>query len=83
MHLLLDEKRYEKIARRAARSGSSLAGVIREAIDLLSDHESDRIAALEAILQSPPIQVSDDPADLRCELDEMHSRHIGLYSDCS
>lgn len=73
MHLLLDEPRYNKISRRAERQGASLASIIRQAIDLLPEDDSERRSAVQAILDSEPIDVPDDPTDLRRELDEIRA----------
>lgn len=77
LQILLDEPRYQKLSRHARRRHTSVAAVIREAIDALDDDEQRRReAALEAILNGPQIEVPDDPADLRRELDEMHAQRF-------
>jgi hypothetical protein len=73
LHLLLDETRYRKLAREARRRGTSVAGVVREAIDQLTI-EDQRREAIEAILAAPPSGVPNDPAELRRELDAAHDR---------
>ena len=74
MHLLLDERRYRKVAAAASRQEISVAAVIRQAIDQLPDDMERRRAAIDAILEAPRIQVPADPADLRRELDDAHDR---------
>jgi hypothetical protein len=74
LQILLDEARYRKIAREAERRGTSVAAVIRDAIDRLPDSADARRAAAEAILAAEPMPLPDDPADLRRELDAAHIR---------
>jgi len=70
--ILLDEARYRKVTREAERRGTSVASVIREAIDRLPDDLEKRRAAIEAILAAEPVPVPDDPEDLRREIDAAH-----------
>lgn len=74
MHLLLDEPRYQKAARVADRQGVSVAEVIRQAIDALPEDADRRRSAIDAILAAPRIALPRDPANLRRELDDAHSR---------
>ncbi len=76
LHILLDEARYERVAARAERQGISVAAVIREVIDrgLPATDDRRRAAALRRILDTDPMPVPDDPADLRAELDAGHER---------
>ena len=74
LQILLDEERYQKVVREADRRGTSVAAVIREAIDRLPDTSERQRAAIAAILGAEPMSVPDDPADLRQELDEAHDR---------
>ncbi len=67
--LLLDDHRFRKVATIAARRGTSVAAVIRGAIDALPDDGAGRRDAIAAILAAPQIAVPDDPDDLRRELD--------------
>ncbi len=76
VQILLDAKRYRKVEDEARRRSTSVAAVIRTAIDQLptaGDWERRR-AALDAILAAEPMPVPEDPADLRRELDEAHDR---------
>ena len=76
MQILLDKGRYEKVARLARRRGVPAAAVIRDAIDQLDDEQEweARRRAIEAILAATPMDVPEDPADLRRELDEARAR---------
>jgi len=76
LQLLLDADRYRKVEREARRRGTSVAAVIRSAIDQIPSSEDweRRRAALEAILAAEPMPVPADPADLRRELDDAHDR---------
>jgi hypothetical protein len=68
LQILLDQERYEKVSREAARRGVSIAEVIREAIDRLPVDTDRRRAAIARILAAEPMEVPADPADLRREL---------------
>lgn len=77
LHLLLDEARYRRVASAARRRGTSVAAVIREAIDeALPDDADKKRAAAKAILAADPIPVPDDPAELKRELREARSRGL-------
>lgn len=73
----LDDHHYRKVADRAAEKGVSMAAVIREAIDHLPTPTQDQRAAIAAILAAEPMELPDDPADLRRELDDAHDRFPG------
>ncbi len=75
VQLLLDDARYDKVAREAEQRGMSVGAVVREAIDqfdTLADRQRRR-EAIDAILSAPPMPVPDDPEDLKREIEEMHS----------
>lgn len=74
LQILLDEDRYQKVSRQAERRRTSIAAVIREAIDLLPANDEARRRAIAAILDAEPMPVPDDPSDLRRELDAAHDR---------
>ena len=74
VQILLDKERYEKLSREAARRGTSIAAVIRDAIDRLQPEAERRRAAIAAILAAEPMPLPNDPADLRRELDAAHER---------
>ena len=74
LQLLLDEERYRRVSDLAAERGTSVASVIREAIDRgLPSSTRRRRAAGRAILDAEPMEVSDVP-DLLVELDELRGR---------
>ncbi len=74
LQILLDDRRYQKVAREAERRGASIAAIIREAIDRLPSNQEERHVAVAAILAAEPMPVPVDPADLRRELDVIHDR---------
>jgi hypothetical protein len=76
VQVLLDKQRYDKVARLARRRGVPAAAVIRDAIDQLVDEDrwEERRLAIHAILSAQPIDVPDDPQDLRRDLDEARGR---------
>jgi hypothetical protein len=70
LQILLDEGRYRRVAAEAKARKTSVAAVIRDAIDDAlpsSDREARRRAA-ELLLSADPIPVPDDPAELKREL---------------
>lgn len=74
LQLLLDEERYQRVAAIAQQRGSSVAAVIREAIDRgLPSADRRRAAAGRLLLDAEPMPV---PAvgDLVSELDELRAR---------
>ena len=74
LQLLLDEERYQRVAAIAQQRGSSVAAVIREAIDRgLPSADRRRAAAGRLLLDAAPMPV---PAvgDLVSELDELRAR---------
>lgn len=78
VQILLDRDRYRKLESAARRRGTSVAAVVREAIDHLPDDDWERRrAAIAAVLAADPMPVPDDPRDLRRELDEARGRVPG------
>jgi hypothetical protein len=74
LQLLLDEERYQRIAAVAQQRGSSVAAVIRDAIDRgLRSPDDRRAAAGQRILDAEPMPVPDVP-ELLQELDELRGR---------
>jgi hypothetical protein len=72
LQLLLDDERYERVHALARQRGTSVATVIREAIDRgLPATERRRSAAARRILAAEPMPV----ADLLAELDALRGRH--------
>ncbi len=74
IQILLDEARYQKVAREAERRGRSIAAVIREAIDRLPMPHEQHQAAIALILAAEPITLPSDPMALRHEIDAAHDR---------
>lgn len=74
LQLLLDEERYRRVAALAAQRRTSVAAVIREAIDRgLPSPDRRRAAAGKRVLDADDMPVPDVPA-LLAELDEVRSR---------
>lgn len=74
LQLLLDEERYRRVATLAAQRRTSVASVIREAIDRgLPNPDDDRARAGRLVLEAEPAQVPDVP-ELLAELDELRGR---------
>lgn len=74
LQLLLDEERYQRVASLAGQRGTSVASVIREAIDRgLPKPDQERARAGQALLDAPAMDVPDVPA-LLAELDELRGR---------
>jgi hypothetical protein len=72
LQVLVDEERYRRLEAEARRRRTSVAQVVREAIDsVLPADVARKRAALKEILEAEPIPVPDDPADLKRELDEI------------
>jgi predicted DNA-binding protein len=72
LQILLDEERYERVRALARQRGTSVATVIREALDRgLPAAQRRRAAAARRILDAAPMEVDD----LLAELDELRGRH--------
>lgn len=75
LQLLLDDERYDRVTALAKHRHTSVAEVIREAIDRgLPAVPQRRAAAAKRLLAAPAATVGD-PATLRAELDELRGRH--------
>jgi hypothetical protein len=76
LQVLIDEERWSRLEREAARRRVSVSVLVREAIDerYPSDTERRR-AALSAILDAEPMGVPA-PADLRRELESARARRF-------
>lgn len=75
LQILLDEERHERLLRASRERRQSVGAVVRDAIDrALPGDEDRRRRAGRAILAAEPMDVPDDPAELRRELDEARSR---------
>jgi predicted DNA-binding protein len=74
LQLLLDEERFRKVSALAQQRGTSVAAVIREAIDRgLRSPDDRRAAAASRILDAEPVDVPDVP-ELHDEIDALRSR---------
>lgn len=74
LQLLLDEDRYQRVAHLAGARGTSVASVIREAIDTgLPRDDARRTRAAAALLGAEEMPVPE-VADLLTELDELRGR---------
>lgn len=72
LQILLDEARYERVSAIARSRGTSVASVIRDAIDCgLGTPVDVRWAALDVIVNAEPGEVPSDPDDLVAELHEL------------
>jgi hypothetical protein len=75
LQILLDEGRYRRVSAEARARGTSVAAVIRDAIDraLPVDLDAKRKAADE-LLAAEPIPLPDDPMELKREIREARYR---------
>lgn len=75
LQILLDEDRYGRISLEADRRGVAVAVVVREAIDASYPSDAERRErAFQTIFAAEPMEVPDDPADLKREIEEGRSR---------
>lgn len=74
LQVLLDERRYARLAAHAAERNVSIGAVVREAIDqVIPATSEERSAAARRILSADPMPVPD-PAGLREELEAVRAR---------
>jgi predicted DNA-binding ribbon-helix-helix protein len=72
LQLLLDDERYQRVQTLARQRGTSVAAVIREALDRgLPATQHRRSAAARRILAAEPMPVGN----LIAELDDLRGRH--------
>jgi hypothetical protein len=72
LQILIDDERYERVRAVARQRGTSVASVIREALDRgLPATRQRRTAAARRILDAAPMEVGD----LLAELNELRGRH--------
>jgi hypothetical protein len=72
LQLLLDDERYQRVQTLAHQRGTSVAAVIREALDRgLPATQRRRSAAARRILAAAPMEVGN----LIAELDDLRGRH--------
>lgn len=76
LQVLLDEPRWSRLSAAARRRGVPVAVVVRDAIDrALTDPTSDdRDDALNRLLGADPIEVPEDPGELKAELAASRAR---------
>ena len=77
LQILLDDARYRRVAAAARRRKTSIAAVVREAIDeaLPADLERKR-AAWEEIKKAEPMPVPETVEELKAEIRELHDRGL-------
>ena len=74
LQILLDDARYRRLIAAARERGTSVAAVVRDAIDLaLPADLAKKQAALEAIRAAAPMPVPKTVEKLKAELDELRS----------
>jgi hypothetical protein len=77
LHVLLDDERFERLARLATDRGVSVGALVRRAIDVAYPAGGERrSSAAVAILEARP---GPSPAldELRAELDDLRRRRTG------
>ncbi len=74
LQVLIDDARWDRLEREAARRGVAVAVLVREAIDQqIPQDAEERRSALQAILDAEPMSVPA-PGLLREELDQVRGR---------
>ena len=77
LHVLLDDERFDRLARLAQDRGMSVGALVRRAIDVAYPPGGERrSAAAAAILEARP-GPSPMLDELRAELDELRRRRTG------
>jgi hypothetical protein len=77
LHVLLDDERFDRLARLAQDRGVSVGALVRRAIDIAYPAGGERrSAAAAALLQARP-GPSPMLDELRAELDELRRRRTG------
>lgn len=77
LQILIDDQRYRRVATRARERNTSVAAVIREAIDLAlpADLEKKR-AAWERIKAAPPMELPETVQELKAEIEAARSTEL-------
>lgn len=76
LQVLLDDDRYARLEREAARRGSSVATLVREAIDAaLPGDDFGRDEAGQLLLDAESVPVGDWP-ELKAEIEQLYDRAI-------
>jgi hypothetical protein len=74
LQILLDDARYRRVEAAARDRKTSVAAVIRDAIDVALPSDVDKKRkAIEELLAADPIPVPATVEELRAELDEIRS----------
>lgn len=77
LQILLDEARYRRVAARARAQKTSVAAIIRDAIDVALPDDPDRKrAAGRALLAADPIPVPETREELKAEIEAAHVRGL-------
>jgi hypothetical protein len=72
LQVLLDEERLARLTQEAERRGSSVATLVREAIDLAYPAEGmSRSEAFRVLFEAEPIDVGDWD-DIKAEIEQMY-----------
>ncbi len=75
LQVLIEPEQRERLERAAVARGTSVAVLVREAIDLAYPAAAaTRRAAADRLLAAEPMAVPDDVADLLAELDAVRGR---------
>jgi hypothetical protein len=75
LQILIDEPRYRRLVARARERDTSVAAVIRDAIDqAIPDDLAKKRAAARAILEAEPMPVPETVEKLKAEIAEAHDR---------
>jgi predicted DNA-binding protein len=78
LQVLVEDDQYQRLEQAAGERGSSVATVVREAIDeALPASQRQRRAAADALLEAQPMTVPDKPSTLERELDELREGRFG------
>ncbi|MBA2324457.1 MAG: antitoxin [Pseudonocardiales bacterium] len=75
LQVLLDDERLARLVKEAERRGSSVATLVREAIDTAFPAEGlSRVDAGRVLLDAEPIEVGDW-SELKDEIEQMYQSH--------
>jgi hypothetical protein len=75
LQILIDEPRYRRLVARARERDTSVAAVIRDAIDqAVPDDLAKKRSAAKAILEADPMPVPETVEELKAEIADAHDR---------
>jgi hypothetical protein len=78
LQVLIDDERYKRLQNEAERRDVPVAVIVREAIDtFVPTHLEERRRALEHLLQAVPIDVPDDPTEIKREYADDRMARLG------